>query len=332
MVKLQEWVILYISLFFLEKSMLNTRLTPTDIYIPFFDEPIKQKQLCKVYNDGGHYIAFPYIPTKNQKKRNDVSIEQEIFDSLYVISLKNGDSGKKQKEFLFDNMAHLFDNEQKLNAFISKQLERKAYNLYQRKKRLKRKANLNRWTHFITITYDDEKCDEKEFKSSLRKCLSNLHTRRKWRYMGVFERAPETKRLHFHALLCVPDGQMIGELTEKQDYSTKRHKMQKTIENSFFSERFGRNDFMPISRNKVSSGQAVAYLTKYIKKTDERITYSRNIPEYIYKEIEEKDIACEMKDFVLKYVLFDNVIDWEKDVAHATYEQMIMSFGALGVT
>ena len=31
---------------------------------------------------------------------------------------------------------------------------------------------------------------------------------------------------------------------------------------------------------------------------------------------------CEMRDFVLKYVLFDNVIDWERDIMHYTRKQM----------
>ena len=308
--------------------MTRPQLTEIDIDIPFFDEPKKQKQLCKVYNDGGHYIAFPYILNRVRKKKNEKTTAQELFDSLYVIALKDGKSGKDLKQFLRDNLAHLFKADEQVEKFIAEQLERKAYNLYQRKKRFKRKANLNRWTHFITITYDDEKHNEKEFKSKLRKCLCNLHTRRNWRYMGVFERAPETKRLHFHALLYVPTGEMIGELTEKQDYSTKKHKRQKTIENSFFAEKFGRNDFKPINKNEIARGETLAYLIKYIEKTGERITYSRNIPEYIYKEIEEKDIASEIKDFVLKYVLFDDVIDWEKDVAHATYEQLTMQFVA----
>lgn len=312
--------------------MITTQLTPCDIIIPFFDEPIKQKQFCKVYNDGGHYIAVPYIPNRTHKRKKEKTNAQELFDSLYVLAIKDSKSDKDLKEFLQDNLAHLFETEEQVVKFVAEQLERKAYNLYQRKKRFKRKANLNRWTHFITITYDDSKHDEASFKKKLRKCLSNLHTRRNWRYMGVFERAPITERLHFHALLYVPTGEMLGELTEKQDYSTRKHKMQKTIENSFFAESFGRNDFKPIDKHEISRGETLAYLTKYIEKTGERITYSRNIPECITKEIEEKDIICEMKDFVLKYVLFDNVIDWEKDIAHATYEQVVMDFTAPFVT
>ena len=37
--------------------------------------------------------------------------------------------------------------------------------------------------------------------------------------MGVFENAPETERLHFHALMYIPDGEMIGNIYEKKDYN-----------------------------------------------------------------------------------------------------------------
>ena len=175
---------------------------------------------------------------------------------------------------------------------------------------------MNRWTHFVTITYSDEKHTETEFRAKLRKCLSNLHTRHKWRYMGVFERAPETGRLHFHALVYVPENEMIGTITEKQDYSTKQHKMQTTHENDFFLLRFGRNDFEEISLVELKHGNAVSYLLKYIEKTGEKITYSRGIPAELHTTIDNDDIASKIRNFVLKYVLFDDVIDWERDIQH----------------
>lgn len=114
--------------------------------------------------------------------------------------------------------------------------------------------------------------------------------------MGVFERAPETGRLHFHALLFVPHGEMLGTITEKEDYSLKQHKMQTTHENSFFAKRFERNDFCEVDLNGIKYGNAVDYCLKYIEKTCERLTYSRGMPTEIYKEIEQKDMVCRMHD------------------------------------
>ena len=40
--------------------------------------------------------------------------------------------------------------------------------------------------------------------------------------MGVFEEGFENGTLHFHALLYVPEHEMIGRIEKKREYSTKR--------------------------------------------------------------------------------------------------------------
>ena len=287
----------------------------------FFDEPArpakKRGKLCRVYNDGGHFVAVPLI--KACSKRNTYRIRKkdparEIFDGLYAYALIEGKNRAETLAFLQDNLCPFFDDEAALNAFIDGNLKRKANNLHNRKKRFHRKANLNRWTHFITITYSDEKCTEIEFRAKLRRCLSNLHTRRGWRYLGVFEYSPEKKRLHFHMLAYIPDGQMLGTISEVQDYSTKSHKMQTTYSNSFFEKRFGRNDFKALDSAELKHGNAIGYLLKYIEKTGERISYSRGIPAEIYTQIANDDVCAEIRNFVLKYVLFDDTLTWERDI------------------
>ncbi len=139
--------------------------------------------------------------------------------------------------------------------------------------------------------------------------------------MGVFERAPETGRLHFHALLFVPNGEMIGNIEEKRDYSTKQKKMQITHENDFFAKTFGRNDFEELPFENGVHGSVLGYILKYIGKTGERITYSRGIRGEVCKMIAQDDIVCEMRDFVLKYILFDDVIDWERDIMYFKEEK-----------
>ena len=134
--------------------------------------------------------------------------------------------------------------------------------------------------------------------------------------MGVFERAPETGRLHFHGLLYVPEGEMIGTITEKTDYSTAQGRMQTTHENDFFQKTFGRNDFEELSEMEMKHGQTLNYLLKYIGKTGERIVYSRGIPTEIYRKLDDNEIVTEMQDFVTKYILWDNVISWERDIMH----------------
>ena len=57
----------------------------------------------------------------------------------------------------------------------------------------------------MTFTCDPIKLTQESFMKKLRKCLANLHTRRGWRYMGVFEYGEVTGAIHFHVLLYVPE-------------------------------------------------------------------------------------------------------------------------------
>ena len=197
----------------------------------FFDEPTAPKKrkgkFCKVYNDGGHYIAVPLQYTGKKRDRQQPTDEtktaREMFDSLYALAIADGKDKAETRTFLQDNLTAFFDSDTALNEFIDDNIKRRMNNYYSRRKRAKRKGNLNSWHYFVTFTYDDNKQTETGFRAKLRRCLSNLHTRRGWRYMGVFERAPKTGRLHFHGLFYIPENEMIGEITEKQDYSTKQH-------------------------------------------------------------------------------------------------------------
>ena len=288
-----------------------------DPSFPWFDEYKAKNKLCKVYADGNHYVASIVLPKRS--RGNDCRFRSSLddkFDELYFAAIKSGLSGDKLKSFIKDNLAELYPNEWRLEEIIVEKIKAKQHNLYARKKRFRRKAYLNEWNYFVTFTYDDDYHTEESFKKSLRKCLSNLHSRRGWLYMGVFEHAPDTGRLHFHGLVNVPDGQMIGDVYERRDYSTKSHRMVTTHSNTFFEVRFGRNDFSSINSFELKSGKTLNYILKYIEKTDERIIYSRGIPTDFYKEISDSDIAAELFDFIVKYVVFDDVIDYERDVLH----------------
>ncbi|MCM1437642.1 MAG: hypothetical protein NC131_00320 [Roseburia sp.] len=298
---------------------------------PFIDDIQRNNEgVFKIYNDGGHYIALPVFHSKvkqkgHNKPKKDIDM---LFDCLYnkAVSdgLKDGKIDKPMSDFIRDGILKLFPQEPKLDEFISERIKRKINNLYHRKKRFRRKASLNRWNYFVTFTYDDTKQTEDSFKKRLRKCLANLHTRRGWKYMGVFERAPETGRLHFHGLLYVPDGEMLGTLTEKRDYSTIENKMQTRHENDFFEKAFGRNDFDEVTETEMKNGLRQEYILKYIGKTGERIVYSRGIPMEVYKRLSADDIVTQMQnEFVEKFILFDNVINWERDIMRYRYNKQM---------
>ena len=288
----------------MKKNKKEIELTPIrDFFDPF-------GKWCKVYSDGNHFVGtMTKHHDKKYQKQIKITDETRFFDELYIIACKNGLTHKALYDFMKDNMLDKFPYmENEIDAFVEKHIKMKIHNFYSRIKRFKRKAYLNKWNKFVTITYDDKKHTAESFKRTLRKCLSNLHCRRGWNYMGVFEYAPETQRLHFHALMYIPDGQMVGEIVEKQDYSTAQKKMQKTLINTFFEKKFGRNDFEDLTEEDIKHGHALEYLTKYLHKTNEKIVYSRGIPTELSMYIENTDIVTEFVDYVLKFVLFDDCI------------------------
>lgn len=278
---------------------------------------IMRKKRMLLHSGKDRKIAFGLGLGVVRCSRSDMDI---LFDSLYYQAYTQGLRDKKDDkpmtDYIRDGILKLFPATDDLDEWIAKKIKCKFNNLCHRKKRFRRKANLNCWNYFVTFTYDDAKHTAESFRKKLRKCLSNLHTRRGWKYMGVFEYSPEKGRLHFHGLLYVPDGEMIGTITEKTDYSTVTHEMQTRHENSFFEENFGRNDFCEVSKEEMKNGRRTEYIIKYIGKTNERICYSRGIPTEIYRKIDGDDIVVEMQDFVTKYILFDDTIDWERDIMH----------------
>lgn len=91
------------------------------------EEERPEKAFCKVYNDGGHYVAVPYFEGKSKRKRREIrerTALQEQFDSLFSYALAAGLEEDPRREFLRDNLCHLFDDENELEEFITEQEER----------------------------------------------------------------------------------------------------------------------------------------------------------------------------------------------------------------
>ncbi len=264
-------------------------------------------QNAKVYFDGSHYIAIPYKTNLSAKKGGsfkDLEIDKkaEAFEKAY-----KGTKAKKRKEKFAEivaEIAPLFENEETASAFVAENMERKNRNLIARRTRLARKINLGEWNYFCTFTYDDEKHTEDSFKVKLRDCFKKLCYRKGWAYIGVWERSPQNNRLHFHGLFNIPENAMVGDLTERRDYSTKARKMQTTMQNTYFNERFGRSDFKPLDPTELDD--AKAYLMKYIEKTGERIAYSKNTFTYFYSDILDDDVICTIGQEDRKLLLYDN--------------------------
>lgn len=255
------------------------------------------------------------IETKNSEKlsKNTKKMtKKEYFNELYLkfIDLPK----RKRREKIIDEMRNYFPKLEYCENFVDANLERKQRNLICRRVRMCRKANLAGFNYFCTFTYDDKKHTESTFKHKLKACFRNMCFRKNWKYMGVWERAPKTNRLHFHGLFNIPPNAMPGQIIEVRDYSTQFNKMQKTFQSSYFNERFGRSDFKEIDEQERRLGNALAYLMKYMEKTGEKIVYSKGLPQYFISDIMDDDIVCTIGQEDKKLLLFDDFNCWDEGV------------------
>ncbi len=256
----------------------------------------------KLYFDGSHYIGIPHT-TQPHKKRKNKPKEKDTREEKVKEIYKESKGTKKEKlENTIIKVNEEIKDIEKSTELVNKTLEKERRNKTVRYTRLIRKIRLQQWTHFCTFTYNSNKLTEEKFRTKLLNCLNHLAYRKNWKYVGVFERSPDLKRLHFHGIFLIP--QMVGEIVETKDYSTKTHQMQITLQNTFFLERFGRNDFKPLDENSIQD--AVSYITKYINKTGEKVIYSRHLQTYFITDIVEEDVVCTIGQEDRKILLFDD--------------------------
>ncbi len=230
---------------------------------------------------------------------------KQFFDELYqeTVGMKKG----ARKRVIVERMLPYFKSKTQAENYVSVGFERKERNLVCRRVRLSRKVNLQEFNRFCTFTYDDAKHTEESFKKKLQGCFKMMCHRRGWKYVGVWERSPEKNRLHFHGLFYIPEGQMVGELIEVYDYSPFKKRVQHTIQNTYFNERFGRSDFEPVD-DRAALGDAMEYLMKYIEKTGEKIVYSKGLPQFFYSDILDDDVVCRTGMEDTKLLLFDDFL------------------------
>ena len=281
---------------------------------------------AKVYRDGYHYVAIPYKENPSARKRGGVTDlekdeKKKAFDTANK-GIKTKGKKKRTKELITELRPH-FETEEQTAEFVKAEMERLERNRMVRRIRLQRKIDLGEWDYFCTFTYDDKKHTEESFRAKLSDTFKKLRQRYGWEYLGVYERSPENDRLHFHGLFYTP--KMKGELVKRRDYSTKEHRMQTTLQNTYFTERFGRDDFEPI--NTVDLSNTGTYLLKYIEKSGERIVCSKGVKTFFVSDIMDDDVVCTIGNEDRKLLLFDNFSCFDEgvfvgEVSRETIKQM----------
>ena len=335
---------------------------------------------CKIYSDGGHYIAIPrttrpYRPRKKPKEEviavteevaketqlpaaeqsapsiedapmpleetvsdaadcteiadtlsekpttNRLMTKKELFEELYARyqSLPR----YKRKSAILKRLRPYFPDAEAARLYVETNTWRKTRNLIARRVRMTRKINLQTFNYFVTFTYNSELHTEESFRKKLKSCLSHFCTRKGWKYVGVWERSPEKKRLHFHGIFQIPDGTMPGMMLEVADYNFKAHRRVVTHQNSYFNEEFGRSDFEPLDIQSI--GSAIAYIVKYLEKTGEKIVYSKGLPQFFVSDVMDEDVVCPFGLEDKKLLLYDDFLCWDEGVLVGAVSKAVIS-------
>lgn len=308
----------------------------------FTPEALQQKFCFKIYRDEGHYVGS-IMHESSSKTKKWGAVADDLANAARASlqqAIQEGLKRAKRRAKMAKDLYKAFPDEpaERIEDTVDHVNEGHLQALYLRRKRFKRKAFLNDWNYFVTVTRDDEKWEnEEDFRASVDKCLSNLSTRRDWRQMGVWELGDEKERLHYHCLLKVPEGQMVGDLYAKRDYSTKRHQWEETQLNSFFTDHFGRTEFQDLDQTRLL--ESVSYILKYLEKSGEKIRYSRGIPTEICLPMCLLDeAALEYEDGnQVKVVFMDDAKSWKTIIARFKpsfidrIREFLMKFGSIPV-
>lgn len=229
--------------------------------------------------------------------------EKEIFNEIYAKHMNT--PKRERKKAILEEMKPYFENDREAELFVDANMTRKNNNLIARRIRMIRKVNLQEFNYFVTFTYNDALHTEETFKKKLSGTLNVNACRKGWKYVGVWERSPEKQRLHFHGLFYFPEGTLPGEMKEVKYYSFSEHKVNTSLQNTYFLERFGINVFTPLE-DRAQIGPVLSYIVKYIEKSGEKIVYSRGLPQFFISDILEDDVVCRIGLEDRKLLLFDN--------------------------
>lgn len=211
---------------------------------------------------------------------------RELFDYYY-----DGYSKMKWKarwSKMMSDFAPYIEDEERRKEFLRVNFKRKRHNEKTRKMRLTRKMSVNGFNYFVTFTYSDEKMNAEQFKKKLKDYLKNNVSRNGWKYIGAWEGWDGSVRLHFHALMYIPDDAMPGENFVETKYNAVTKQMETHTRNTEFNEKFGLSTIEPIIG--VIRNQAYEYILKYMNKGG-KMMMSRNCPTFIKGWVKKKELV-----------------------------------------
>ena len=132
-------------------------------------------ELCKVKHDGSHFVATPYRPSNKKSAMRDTSKSEYdvFFDASFELSASQGLKSEQQRQFIIEQFVDKFGYNETIPEYVYKRYIKKMHALHERLKRFYDIVYLNKWTHFVTFTYDDKKHSEDTFETKLKKIFQS---------------------------------------------------------------------------------------------------------------------------------------------------------------
>lgn len=288
--------------------------------LSMFDAPNTSEY--KITYNGSHFMAVrPGDNESAARERHEVTYWDSVFEDLYAkyTAVTEGERKLTPVDIaakIAHELKHLgFCSEKETpEAFTVRKMGNISSSAAGKRRRFRCKAGFVKFNYFCTFTYDSRKISsEQEFRRKLTKLFNNLHTRYGCLFAGAFERGGKKGRLHMHALAYIPDGVQLGGMVTTKGYSLEKHEYREVTQCTYFSDRFGRNEFDVIDgSSRTQLAKHIGYITKYIAKSGEKIFYSRGIPTYIAMQLQSNDIACKSNVLIKKreikrYVVADDI-------------------------
>ena len=284
-----------------------------DLIVPAHDERY-ENMIDNAVCGGESQKDYLLCANERNKSATRVTTRSAEFKRYYIQSM--GMKWLPRREFIAGKMYKYFKDETELYSYLNRKM-RNAYRAEEtRRRRCVRRASLHGLDLFCTFTYDDKKMTEKQFRTRLLNTLRHFASRKGWKYMGAWERGDEG-RLHFHALMRIPEGTMSGRLEFRREYNPVRGRVEENYVNTFFEKTFGRNTFERVDGTALSYVTAVNYIVKYIVKEGGRMICSRGLSTFFETTIDVEDILCRLHPTEIyddrKYILFDDFKVWDRN-------------------
>lgn len=116
-----------------------------------------------------------------------------------------------------------------------------------------KRAFIDGFEYLFTFTYDGAKCTEKTFRKGIKKCLRGLERTEGWKYVGVWQRGQNNKRLYLRAMVKTGNGEIVGGLEKVRHFQMRGKWMKPTLQSIYFNERFGCTSVEILDKEKMTA-------------------------------------------------------------------------------